>query len=212
MVSLRFARRLLSPSSSDQTSSALISVGSPGSSRSCAKFSLSTSLLKQYNLVGTMPSSGGGALTFLWQALSTASVLAETVPNRTSLRMSTKRGSEAWRTGCCRSVVLKLQLPQAAVWKQKLRSASACDTGGNCRKSPQSSSCKPPNGSALPRIRRATSSSLLKSAPSSMDTSSTTRTLDCSHRFAACSFFWILLTSRCTSPYPSPMPAKLCRV
>ncbi|PYH50503.1 uncharacterized protein BO96DRAFT_352366 [Aspergillus niger CBS 101883] len=50
-------------------------------------------------------------------------------------------------------------------------------TGGSWKKSPVTTSCIPPKGRPLFLMRRAISSSLSKRSPSTMDTSSTIRTL-----------------------------------
>src|SRR3569833_501720 len=89
---------------------------------------------------------------------------------------------------------------------------SPSGTGGSWKKSPVMTSWMPPQGRPLLRRIRPIWESLSKSSPSTIDTSSMIRVFVRSQRFLAFGFRRIFLTSAWTSSFPSPMPAKLCRV
>ncbi|KAK4140510.1 uncharacterized protein C8A04DRAFT_14868, partial [Dichotomopilus funicola] len=80
------------------------------------------------------------------------------------------------------------------------------------KKSPVMTSWIPPHGCPLFRITRPICDSLSKSSPSTMEISSIMSTFVLSHLFLAFGFRRIFLTRTSASSFPSPIPAKLCRV
>uniref|UniRef100_A0A6B0UYL7 Secreted protein n=1 Tax=Ixodes ricinus TaxID=34613 RepID=A0A6B0UYL7_IXORI len=128
-------------------------------------------------------------------------------PCRTSWRSSTNLGSRCrctWRSS--RDVCTHWR--HAAVWKQKTGAGSPLrEIGGSCRKSPHRTSLIPPNGRSLRRTRRATRSSFWKKRPSSIETSSTTRTLQRRH-CATQGGLWARSTICSTVAVPVPTPAN----
>mmetsp|Transcript_16852 Transcript_16852/g.37416 ORF Transcript_16852/g.37416 Transcript_16852/m.37416 type:complete len:236 (-) Transcript_16852:855-1562(-) len=194
-------------------SSACTDTTSPCSSVRRSLFSLSTSRLFEYNFVGIMPCSGSGFFPTR-QPSSSCRNSSDITPSRTSFKYLTKCRS-FWRSTCFRDMVpfrtLNAAASQTSLSKQNSSSLPML-TGGNCIKSPTTTTCIPPKGQSFSWILRAIPSNNSNRSLSSMDISSIISTLHLDHLSTAAADFMTLFIRTAGSPLPNPIPANLCSV
>mmetsp|Transcript_50372 Transcript_50372/g.142015 ORF Transcript_50372/g.142015 Transcript_50372/m.142015 type:complete len:528 (-) Transcript_50372:103-1686(-) len=140
--------------------------------------------------------------------------------DRLPKRTSSRRPQNSASPSCLKTFLssnIRVTARHAPTWKQSVAEdpgSPSCSrrTGGSWRKSPASTSCRPPNGLSDPRTAQAKASSLLKSSPSSIEISSMTSVLVSRHRDSADRFPCSSRANVATSASPRPMPAHLCTV
>mmetsp|Transcript_26524 Transcript_26524/g.66715 ORF Transcript_26524/g.66715 Transcript_26524/m.66715 type:complete len:305 (-) Transcript_26524:124-1038(-) len=206
-----------SSSSGSPSSTAWKVTNSPGKLANARAFTHSTSERSGINLVTARSPLPSQATS---RSRNKRSDSAESSPKRTSFRTRQKASSPFCLKTSVSSKVLVTVRRHAATSKQKGRGAEGsarqeslgefrAQTGGSCRKSPVRTSCKPPNGSSQPRTARASTSSLAKSAPSTMETSSMTSVRVRRHLCRASRLPRSFRASATTSSSPRPTAAHL---
>mmetsp|Transcript_30407 Transcript_30407/g.95128 ORF Transcript_30407/g.95128 Transcript_30407/m.95128 type:complete len:263 (-) Transcript_30407:70-858(-) len=102
---------------------------------------------------------------------------------------------------------------QQGAWKAKRRAPGRCstgsaETGGNCRKSPQKTTCRPPKGHpGRPRAEPSPLEAISRNSPETIEISSTTSALASLRRPA-----WRAIMSKSSLFLPRPQPRKECSV
>mmetsp|Transcript_48497 Transcript_48497/g.110121 ORF Transcript_48497/g.110121 Transcript_48497/m.110121 type:complete len:292 (+) Transcript_48497:962-1837(+) len=156
-----------------------------------------------------MPSEGSG-FTRTWQRPNSAKAAGEAWPSRSSLRSLANRVSPACRTGSSSTTLRSPHVRQAGDSNANPFPNWPSPTGGSWKKSPQSTTWRPPKDRAgWARTWRPQASSTPKSSESSMDTSSIMSTLAARHRAHAGPLARTLATTASGRPLASPTPAQL---
>mmetsp|Transcript_8095 Transcript_8095/g.17563 ORF Transcript_8095/g.17563 Transcript_8095/m.17563 type:complete len:219 (+) Transcript_8095:543-1199(+) len=132
-------------------------------------------------------------------------VLSEHTPLLTSFK-SVANCASAWRYTWVKTTLCGKEAAHDPASKAKRGSPE--DTGGNCKKSPQTINCNPPKTLLSSRTMRATCSSLSNNSASIMEISSMTRVRVLRHRITASVFLRIRCTIAGTSSSRPPPPTK----